>query len=67
MATSNLVSLAAAVRETLASPQTLVPQSKAEEEARLDLLDLLPDLNRKLKGEFQNLREIAWSVGLCIY
>lgn len=63
MAPNNLVALAAQIREALASPQTLIAESKAEEEARLDIIDMIPDLNRTLNGEFQTLRDTAWSVG----
>ena len=62
MATNSLVSLAAAVREALAEPQSLSASSAEEQEARLDLIDLLPELNAALVGDIEHLRELAWSV-----
>ncbi|RFU25236.1 hypothetical protein B7463_g11100, partial [Scytalidium lignicola] len=61
MATNSLVSLAAAVREALATPQALVASTPEELEARLDLIDLIPDLNAALVGNLEHLRELAWS------
>ena len=34
-----------------------------EQEARLDLIDLIPELNAALVGDTEHLRELAWSVG----
>jgi hypothetical protein len=62
MVTNSLVSLAAAVRSTLAKPQSLSASSAEEQEARLDLIDLLPELNAALVGDIEYLRELAWSV-----
>jgi hypothetical protein len=64
MATNSLVSLAAAVREALAKPQSLAASSAEEREARLDLIDLLPELNATLVGDVEYLRELAWSVSI---
>jgi hypothetical protein len=62
MVTNSLVSLAAAVRSALAKPQSLSASSAEEQEARLDLIDLLPELNAALVGDIEYLRELAWSV-----
>ena len=58
----NLVALAASIREALASPQTLVAETKEDKDARLDIIDMMPELNRALLGEVHALRELAWSV-----
>jgi hypothetical protein len=64
MATNSLVSLAAAVRAALAKPQSLAASSEEEKKARLDLIDLLPELNAALVGDVEFLRELAWSVSI---
>ncbi|CZR70241.1 related to sterigmatocystin 7-O-methyltransferase precursor [Phialocephala subalpina] len=61
MSPSKLVALAAAVREALATPQSLVASSPDEQEARLDLIDLIPELDAALVGDVAHLRELAWS------
>ena len=63
MSSNQLVTLAAAVREALSSPRGLVASSPREQVARLDLIDLLPELNAALVGNTQYVRELAWSVG----
>jgi hypothetical protein len=60
MPPTDLIALAASLREALDSP--LVAESKAEQEARLDIIDMIPVLNRKLVGEVQTIRDIAWVV-----
>lgn len=67
MSANSLVSLAAAVRKALASPQSLLASSTEEQEARLDLIDLIPELNAALVGDVEHLREVAWSVGRADY
>ncbi len=62
MAPNNLIALAASLREALAAPESLVAESKEEKEARLDLIDLIPELNAALVGNANVLRELAWSV-----
>jgi hypothetical protein len=64
MASSNLVALAASLKEALASPQSLAATTKEEEDARLDIIDMLPDLKRVLLGEFQNLWDLSWGVSI---
>ncbi len=61
---NNLIALVAAVREALANPQSLVASSPAEKEARLDLIDLIPELNATLVGDVEHLRELSWSVSI---
>ena len=58
----NLVDLVASLREALASPQMLGPQTKEEEIARLDILDMLPQINHTLIGDYQYQRDMGWSV-----
>jgi hypothetical protein len=62
MTENGLVALASTLRELLASPKSLVPGSKAEQDARLDIIDMIPDLSRTLLGDKQTLRDLAWSV-----
>jgi hypothetical protein len=59
----NLVALAASLREALDSP--LVLESDADREARLDIIDMIPVLNRKFVGEGQTIRDMAWEVHTC--
>jgi len=61
---TNLIGLVAAVHEALANPQSLVASTSAEKEARLDLIDLIPELNATLVGDVENLRELSWSVSI---
>jgi hypothetical protein len=49
-------------REALDSP--LVAESEADREARLDIIDMIPVLNRKLVGEAQTIRDMAWEVSV---
>ena len=63
MAPNNLVALAAAVREALAAPESLIATSKEEQAARLELIDMVPEINAALIGNANVLRELAWSVG----
>jgi hypothetical protein len=63
MSKNNLVALVAAVREALATPQSLIASTSEEQEARLDMTDLIPELNAALVGDTEHLRELAWSVG----
>lgn len=62
MAENGLVALASTLRQVLAAPGSLVPESKDEQDARLDIIDMIPDLNRTLLGDKQTLRDLAWSV-----
>jgi hypothetical protein len=62
MSANSLVSLAAAVTEALAKPESLSASSPEEQKARLDLIDLLPELNAALVGDVEHLRELSWSV-----
>jgi hypothetical protein len=62
MAPNSLVALAAAMREALATPESLIAASREEKEARLDLIDMIPELNAALVGDSQVLLELAWSV-----
>jgi hypothetical protein len=61
---TNLIALVAAVREALATSQSLVASTSAEKEARLDLINLIPELNATLVGDVEHLRELSWSVSI---
>jgi hypothetical protein len=61
MPENGLVALAATLKELLASAH-LTPESKADHDARLDIIDMIPDLNRTLVGDKQTLPDLAWSV-----
>lgn len=50
MASSNLISLATEMRNVLSSPIKDAIVDKASKQARLDLLDMIPDLQRELLG-----------------
>ena len=62
MVENGLVALASTLRQLLAAPKSLVPESKEEQDARLDIIDMIPELNRTLLGDKQTLRDLAWSV-----
>ena len=66
MTQNNLLALAKALREALAVPESLVAVSKEEQEARRDIIDLIPELNAALIGDAEVLRELAWSVRMFI-
>jgi hypothetical protein len=51
MAPNGLVDLAAALREALAEPESLVAVSIEEQEARRDIIDLIPEFNAALVGD----------------
>lgn len=58
--TSPLIVLAKSLREALDTP--LTAGTKEEKEARLEILDMLPILNRKLVGDVQAILDMAWGV-----
>lgn len=62
MASNKLVALAVAVKEALANPASLQGGSKEEKDARLDLIDMIPELNARLIGDANTIRALAWSV-----
>ena len=62
MSTASLATLAASLREALDAPLDL--QNKAERDARLEIIDMIPALNRKLIGEVQTIRDMAWEVSV---
>ena len=57
-----LVSLAAAMRTALAAPMQVITNDKEAQTARLDLIDMIPDLERALIGEQAVIRNMTWSV-----
>jgi hypothetical protein len=59
MSTNSLVALAATVRAALATTQSLEASSPEEQEERLDLIDLIPELNTALIGDVEHVRELA--------
>jgi hypothetical protein len=62
MASNDLVALAAAVRNALASPTITATTDEAGKRARKELLNTLPDLQRALEGPKQTLINTTWSV-----
>jgi hypothetical protein len=62
MAENPLVALVAAVRTALSTPLESATTDKAGQTARLDLIDLLPDLQRQLIGEQATIRNMTWQV-----
>jgi hypothetical protein len=55
-----LVALAAAMRTALATP--IAPSDKAAQTARLDIIDMIPDLQLQLIGAQAMIRDMTWSV-----
>jgi hypothetical protein len=62
MAENPLVALVAAVRTALNTPLESATTDKAGQTARLDLIDLIPDLQRQLIGEQATIRNMTWQV-----
>lgn len=60
MAENPLIALAAAMRTALATPVDV--SDKAAQTARLDIIDMVPDLQLKLIGEQAMIRNMTWSV-----
>jgi hypothetical protein len=60
MADNPLIALAAAMRTALATPVDV--SDKAAQTARLDIIDMVPDLQLKLIGEQAMIRNMTWSV-----
>ncbi|PMD32095.1 O-methyltransferase [Hyaloscypha variabilis F] len=54
-----LVALAAAMRTALATP--IAPSDKAAQTARLDIIDMIPDLQLQLIGAQAMIRDMTWS------
>ncbi|KAI9744020.1 MAG: hypothetical protein M1818_002754 [Claussenomyces sp. TS43310] len=57
----NLVLLAAAVRKALSSSLVAASKDEVAKKARLDLLDMLPDLERTLLGPRETLLRLTWT------
>jgi hypothetical protein len=64
MTENRLVGLAAAMRAALSGPSGTTPTDSASRTARLDIIDMIPDLNRALIGERDTIRNMTWSVNL---
>lgn len=64
MSENPLVALAAAMRRTLSIPIDAATKDKAGQTARLDLIDMIPDMQRALIGEQVTVRNMTWSVTL---
>jgi len=60
MAEHPLLALAAAMRSALATP--IEASDKAAQAARLDIIDMIPDLQLKMIGEQAMIRNMTWSV-----
>jgi hypothetical protein len=62
MSENPLVALANAMRNALSTSLETAPKDKASQRARLDIIDMIPDLQRALIGERDTIRNITWSV-----
>lgn len=62
MTSNSLVALAAGMRKALSSGARSSILDKAGREAKLDLMDMLPDLQRQLAGDRETIRDMVWSV-----
>jgi len=62
MSNNPLVALAASMRTVLSTPLEEATQDKAGKTARLDIIDMIPDLQRSLIGERDTIRNMTWSV-----
>ena len=60
MAEHPLVALAATMRTALATP--IAATDKAAQTARLDIIDMIPDLQLQLIGAQAMIRDMTWSV-----
>jgi hypothetical protein len=60
MSTHPFIALAAAMRTALATPITAT--DRAAQTARLDIIDMIPDLQLQLIGEQAMIRNMTWSV-----
>ncbi len=60
MAEHPLVALATAMRTALAT--SIEPTDIAAQTARLDIIDMIPDLQLKMIGEQAMIRNMTWSV-----
>jgi hypothetical protein len=62
MSENPLVALANAMRNALYTSLETAPKDKASQRARLDIIDMIPDLQRALIGERDTIRNMTWSV-----
>jgi hypothetical protein len=62
MSENHLVALAGAMRTALSTSLETAPKDKASQRARLDIIDMIPDLQRALTGERDTIRNMTWSV-----
>jgi hypothetical protein len=62
MSENPLVALAGAMRTALSTSLETAPKDKASQRARLDIIDMIPDLQRALTGERDTIRNMTWSV-----
>lgn len=60
MAEHPLIALAATMRIALATPIAVI--DKAAQTARLDIIDMIPDLQLQLIGAQAMIRDMTWSV-----
>jgi hypothetical protein len=66
MSENPLVVLAAAMRTALSTSLQTATKDKAGQRARLDLIDMIPDLQRALIGDRATIRDMTWSVKISI-
>lgn len=67
MSENPLVALAAAMRIALSTPLEPATEDKEGQTARLDIIDMIPDVQRALIGEQATIRNLTWSVILSSY
>jgi hypothetical protein len=54
------IALAASIRTALTTP--IIATDRAAQTARLDIIDMIPDLQLQLIGEQAMIRNMTWSV-----
>jgi hypothetical protein len=64
MSENPLVVLADAMRNVLSTSLETAAKDKAGQKARLDLIDMIPNLQRMLIGEQAFIRNMTWSVNI---
>lgn len=60
MSNKLLINLAASMRAALSTP--VEAATKEDQKARLDIIDMIPQLQRKLVGDRDTIRNMTWSV-----
>jgi len=61
MAKNPLIAVANAMRTALSVPLTTATRNEAGRKARLDIIDMIPNLQQRLIGERDTIRNMTWS------